>query len=159
MSFNTEEFTKKLQAAFPGKEISTTAPTRFWIMLGPEDLIKAVEVLKDTFGLFHLSTIVGEDRKDYFQANYLLSKNVAVSLSVRLDKATPQVPSIASIIPGALPYERELRDMFGIEVTGLIDTRRAVLPEDWPAGVYPLRKDVKLPRFGEEAPKASQAKA
>ena len=154
MSFNTEEFTKQLQAAFPGKELNVTAPTRFWIAIGPEDLKAGVTTLKDKFGLFHLATIVGEDRGDHFQGNYILSGKPAVALCVRMDKAKPQVPTIASIIPGALPYEREMRDMFGIEITGLTDTRRAVLPEDWPQGVYPLRKDTKLPRAGEEWPEA-----
>jgi Ni,Fe-hydrogenase III component G len=31
--------------------------------------------------------------------------------------------------------------MFGIEITGLRNTERLYLPERWPEGVYPLRKD------------------
>ncbi len=154
MNFDTEEFTKALKGAFPGKDVAVTAPRRFWLNLEPGELHNAVKTLKERFGIFHLSTIAGEDRKDYFQANYFMCGKVAVTLSVRIDRAKPQVPSLGVVIPGAVPYEREMRDMFGIEVTDLTDTRRAVLPEDWPAGVYPLRKDTKLPRAGEEWPEA-----
>jgi Ni,Fe-hydrogenase III component G len=43
-------------------------------------------------------------------------------------------------VPTATLYERELQEMFGfvIEETPVPD--RLVLPDDWPAGVYPLRK-------------------
>jgi len=51
------------------------------------------------------------------------------------------VPSICQLIPSATLYERELQEMFGIQVTGTPDNSRLLLPDDWPDGVYPLRKD------------------
>jgi NADH:ubiquinone oxidoreductase subunit C len=50
------------------------------------------------------------------------------------------VPSICGLIPGAALYERELHEMFGIPVEGIPDSAHFLLPEDWPEGVYPLRK-------------------
>ena len=32
-------------------------------------------------------------------------------------------------------------DLFGLRAQGLPDERRLVLPDDWPADLYPLRKD------------------
>jgi NADH:ubiquinone oxidoreductase subunit C len=52
-----------------------------------------------------------------------------------------EIPSICGLIPSATLYERELIEMFGIRVTNTPDTSRFLLPEDWPDGVYPLRKD------------------
>ncbi len=52
-----------------------------------------------------------------------------------------EVPSICEIIPSATLYERELIEMFGIQVTGTPDTSHFLLPDDWPDGVYPLRKE------------------
>jgi Ni,Fe-hydrogenase III component G len=49
------------------------------------------------------------------------------------------------VLDGALVYERELHDLFGIVPTGHPDLRRQALPEDWPAGVHPLRKDAVIP--------------
>lgn len=53
----------------------------------------------------------------------------------------PSVPSICELIPYATLYERELQEMLGIEVKGTPNPGRFVLPDDWPDGVYPLRKD------------------
>ena len=53
------------------------------------------------------------------------------------------------MIPGAIVYERELKDLFGINPVGHPDLRRQAVPEDWPEGVYPLRKDVKFERNEE----------
>jgi Ni,Fe-hydrogenase III component G len=38
-------------------------------------------------------------------------------------------------------YERELIEMFGITIEGTPNTDKLLLPDDWPAGVYPLRKE------------------
>jgi Ni,Fe-hydrogenase III large subunit/Ni,Fe-hydrogenase III component G len=50
-------------------------------------------------------------------------------------------PSLTPVIPAAAWYEREIRDMFGLEPVGHPDLRPLVLHENWPQGVYPLRKD------------------
>lgn len=54
------------------------------------------------------------------------------------------VPSVCAAVPIATVYERELAEMFGITVAGTPDPSRLFLPEDWPGGVYPLRKDADL---------------
>ncbi len=51
------------------------------------------------------------------------------------------VPSLSRLIPVAGIYERELQEMFGIVVDNIPDGSHFLLPEDWPEGVYPLRKD------------------
>ena len=51
-------------------------------------------------------------------------------------------------------YEREIMDMFGLTPLGHPDLRPLVLYDDWPPGVYPLRKDFdpskKVPRVPNE---------
>ena len=152
MTISVADYPKAIQEAFPGKEIIQTRPTRFWIDLQPEELRDAVTVVKEKLGIFHLSTICGEDMRDHILANYFMGGTVCITLRVHMDHAKPTVPSLADLIPGAIPYERELRDMFGVDPVGNPDPRRATLPEDWPAGVYPLRKDVHPPRAGQSWP-------
>lgn len=53
-------------------------------------------------------------------------------------------PSITSHVYAASPYEREIRDMFGLLPVGNPDTRPLVLHEHWPQGTYPLRKEFNL---------------
>ena len=56
-------------------------------------------------------------------------------------------PSVTPFVPACVWGERELRDMFGLIPEGLPDRRRLVLPDDWPSGLYPLRKDSMDYRF------------
>ena len=50
------------------------------------------------------------------------------------------LPSICAIIPAATLYERELMEMYGIQVVGTPDTSKLLLPDDWPEEVFPMRK-------------------
>jgi len=53
------------------------------------------------------------------------------------------IKTITDIFPPADIYERELEDLLGAKVDGLGDGKRYPLPDDWPKGEYPLRKDWK----------------
>ena len=48
------------------------------------------------------------------------------------------VRSATSVTPAAAWYERELADLFGIEVVGHPDLRPLVLHENWPDGIHPM---------------------
>ncbi len=52
-----------------------------------------------------------------------------------------KIASITDIIPGANWAEREYRDAIGVHPEGHPDPRRLLLADDWPEGVYPLRRD------------------
>lgn len=54
-----------------------------------------------------------------------------------------EYPSLVPIISAAAWYEREIHDLFGIVPLGHPDLRRLVLHENWPDGIYPMRKDFK----------------
>lgn len=52
-----------------------------------------------------------------------------------------EFPSLTPNFPNAAWYEREIHDLFGLVPVGHPDLRRLVLHENWPLGLYPLRKD------------------
>jgi membrane-bound hydrogenase subunit beta len=58
-----------------------------------------------------------------------------------LPKDNLKVQTITDIIPGAIFTERETQEMMGITVEGIPDNRRLFIPEDFPEGVYPWRRD------------------
>ena len=68
-----------------------------------------------------------------------------VSLGVTLPKSDLRIESITDLIPGALISEREIHEMVGVEFIGLKDTRHFFLPENWPEGKYPWRRDETFP--------------
>jgi Ni,Fe-hydrogenase III component G len=99
--------------------------------------------------LGHLSAIVcmdlsgqaGAEAKELEVIYYFCPGDATIALRVRIPRAQAVLPSLCEVVPGAESFERELREMFGIEITGLVTPDRLYLPEDWPEGVYPMRKD------------------
>ncbi len=67
--------------------------------------------------------------------------DAVIALRVRIPRDHASLPSLTEVVPGAESYERELHEMFGIEMVGLTTPDRLYLPDDWPDGVYPMRKD------------------
>lgn len=63
-------------------------------------------------------------------------------LRIHLPAEDPTYPSLVPVLPAVHWDEREALDLFGITALGHPDPRRLVLPDDWPAGLHPLRKDV-----------------
>lgn len=51
-----------------------------------------------------------------------------------------EVISLSDLIFPAALFEREMQDLFGLTITGGVDTRPLVHHECWPKGVHPLRK-------------------
>ena len=75
---------------------------------------------------------------------YVFSLDAAdafVSIEARLDPEHPSFPSVTPRVPAAHWYEREAKDLLGLDPQGHPDPRRLVLHEDWPRGLHPLRKD------------------
>jgi NADH:ubiquinone oxidoreductase subunit C len=68
---------------------------------------------------------------------------VVTTLRVTVPYTDAHVPTICPLVPTATLYEREIQEMFGITVDGTPVPDRFVLPDDWPDGVYPLRKGFK----------------
>jgi Ni,Fe-hydrogenase III component G len=82
--------------------------------------------------------------EDRLEALYqFVSGPVVATLRVSVPYHDTRIPSVCSIIPSATLYERELQEMFGFVIEGTPDTSKLLLPDDWPDGVFPLRKSFK----------------
>lgn len=134
-------------------EITNPAPRRLFVRVEVARLLDFIGWLNQEEGFTHLSTISGVDLGQSFELLYHFANDfTCLTVRTEIPRDNPVLPSICSIIPGAILYERELQDMFGIKVEGLPDPRPLLLPDDWPAGNYPLRKDWKYERPAEVIP-------
>jgi len=123
-------------------EIANPARRRLFLKVAPRDLVSVTTRLRDAYGVVFLSTISGVDGGAVFEIVYHFSTpEHDFNLRTEIPKDDPRIASITPVIPGAILYEREIQDMFGIVVDGIPDGRRLVLPDDWPEGQFPLRKD------------------
>jgi len=123
-------------------EIANPARRRLFLKVAPQDLVAVTTRLRDAFGVVFLSTISGVDKGATFEVVYHFSTpGQDFNLRTEIPKNSPRIASITPVIPGAVLYEREIQDMFGIVVDGIPDGRRLLLTDDWPEGQFPLRKD------------------
>lgn len=149
------ELVQKLKDVLKEKagEIVSPAPRRIFVSISPEDLVEVIRILRNTLGVTHLSTISGLDKQESFEILYHLANSEAsITVRVLVPRNDPHIHSICEVIPGAILYEREIQDMFGIVVDGIPDPRPLLLSDDWPKGQYPLRKDWKFERPPEKIP-------
>jgi Ni,Fe-hydrogenase III component G len=119
-------------------------PNRLDAKLAPGDLLAVVSRLHAAqWG--YLAAITGLDlgpKVGELEVLYHFCSGAAVvTLRVRLPRTAAAVPTIGSVIASAGLLERELSEMLGVEVTGSADADHLFLPDDWPAGVFPLRKE------------------
>lgn len=110
-----------------------------------ENFREVLEYAVKTLGFGGLKMITGLDEVTSFGVIYHLDKGgkALLNLKVHTSHDAPKVKTVTDIFPGVDPYEREIADLLGIKVEGLAAGRRYPLPENWPDGQYPLRKDWK----------------
>ncbi len=140
---------------------SWQAPDQVTLTVDLNSLPEIVETTYYRLGGW-LSTVVGSDERainGHFAVYYVLSVEGSPDDSVQPSEKAyvvirslipphqPEFPAVSPRVPAAVWYEREVRDMFGIQPIGLQDQRRLVLPDDWPADLHPLRKDAMDYRF------------
>jgi NADH-quinone oxidoreductase subunit C/D len=83
----------------------------------------------------------GQPKSDFTVFYHLLSieRNSDVRLKVALGADDLHIPTATGVYPNANWYEREIWDMFGINVDGHPNLWRILLPRTWKG--HPLRKD------------------
>ncbi|MBN2086503.1 MAG: NADH-quinone oxidoreductase subunit C [Anaerolineales bacterium] len=146
----TESLLAQGLSLIEGKFVSQTAPepNRIDLMLEPAQLLECTKALSAArWG--YLSAITGLDHgaeSGKLEALYhFCNKAAVITLRVTMPRDNPVVPSVCAIIPSATLFERELMEMFGVVCEGTPDPQRLFLPDEWPDGTYPLRKDYIVP--------------
>jgi len=102
-------------------------------------------LFKDLALRFVIAT--GIDSDDCFEILYHFSNDetgcVVTVKALIHDRENPAIESITPFLPGAEWIEREIHDILGIDFKNHPNLKRLILADDWPEGVYPLRKEVK----------------
>ncbi len=73
-------------------------------------------------------------------ANYLShERNRRIRVITQVPASDAEIPSLTGAFPGVNFAEREVYDLYGIELTDHPDLTRILMPDDWVG--HPLRKD------------------
>lgn len=118
------------------------------LVVRAEAAAEVLRVLKDEHGFSFLADLTAYDdwpAEPRFQVVYQV-RNLLGPAQLRVKCAlageAPTLASVTGLFPGANWPERELFDMFGIQVAGHPDLRRILMPADWQG--HPLRRDYPL---------------
>lgn len=128
-----------------GRSLPANVPQEHRLEVEPVNLANACAAVGALPGA-RLATMVGLDersRSGSFRLIYTFAMPAAawVSVETAIDPADPVFASTTIAVPAANWYEREVRDLFGLQPAGHPNPNRLVLHENWPDGVFPLRKD------------------
>lgn len=144
-----EEIVKRVREALEGKVLEERVhnPRRIYLDIAPENAPPAVLTIVKDLGV-RFDIVTGADTPEGFELLYHLSHDPSgIIFTVRTlieDRENPEIDSLGNDLPAARWIEREIWEMLGVKFRNHPNLVRLLLPEEWPEGVYPLRRDFKL---------------
>ncbi len=132
-------------------EIKT--PMRIKIV-ADKDLVSSILLyLKNQMGFIHLNHMSCVDwiEDNKFELVYIVwhpEQKQTVLVHTFIDRNNPVMENIDTIWDQANTYEREMREMYGIEFPGLIGAKEFIL-EDWQE-MPPMRRDFDTKKYAQE---------
>ena len=118
-------------------------PQRIYVDVPPENTLAANRIVYEDLG-GRLATASGVDERDRIEMLYhycMDGDGVVVTIRTWALKPEVRLDSVAQFLPAAGWIEREVQDLLGVTFVGHPDPRRLILADEWPEGVYPLRRD------------------
>jgi Ni,Fe-hydrogenase III large subunit/Ni,Fe-hydrogenase III component G len=113
------------------------------VELASNELVAAAGLLFDNG--YRLALVSASHDGDLIRVVYLFvvgPPDQRLELHVRLDADNPRIASLAHLSFPAGRFEREMRDLFGVELMGHPQPRPLVLHQHWPPDWHPMRADV-----------------
>lgn len=148
------ELYENLKQLFPLGELTEQRQDLAFITVAQEQLRPLLLHLRDREGFTHLVLLTAVDwiEDGLFQLTYLLNDRAGVrdiGLRVMLPRDTATMDSIHDIWPTAATYQRELREMFGIDFPDSPGVNEDFILEGW-NDIPPYRRDFDTLKYSEE---------
>lgn len=143
-----EKFDSILTATNGGKvqNARINNANELYFEIAKENIIEIAYYIYEVLN-YPLVTIVATDERKTgknYQIRYVFSddkKDNFIVIQTAISEKDQTFLSITPHIHEASWYEREIKDMFGLTPVNHPNPKRIVMHENWPADVYPLRKD------------------
>jgi len=146
MSMTWKEIKNTIEKKFDGKILKwfEHQENRIYVDIDPKDIVTFARFLfEELDSRFIIASGVDTPRGgieilyhfDFFQLPQVFS------LRVFLKKPKLEIESLAPFIKGTEWIERELNELLGISFKNHPDMKHLLLPDDWPEGNFPLRRD------------------
>lgn len=142
-----EEIKEKLLVTFGylADRVTIQRSRRIFVTVDMGKFAEVFDFAVKKLGFSVLCTITGLDEGERLAFIYHLDDGSGVMLNLKtsIPKEQSVIKTVTEYFPSADAYERELVDLLGAKVEGLLPGYRYPLADDWPSGEYPLRKDWK----------------
>lgn len=143
------QFVAEMQTKFGGavRSVEKAVAGTFYVTVDREAIVPVSRWLQDELGARFIIS-AGADRRPTqgcFTVTHIFSRDKEkqfICLRADVPENGAEIASITPAVPAANWAEREFQDLVGVRANGHPDPRRLILADDWPEGVYPLRKDV-----------------
>ena len=125
------------------KETKLETPRRLYVRIDASDVVAASRAMFERLGA-RFATATGVDGRDAIEVLYhwcLDGAGIVATIRTEAPKPDVTLDSITGVLPAALWIEREMHELLGVEFRGHPKLEPLLLADDWPAGVYPLRRD------------------
>ena len=142
---NRQELLQALRERFSDEILGVfeNSSKRVYIQIQSDAIVRLAQYLfKEIRARFIIAS--GVDGRNQMEILYHFTVeeiDLVISLRVTLPKTKLEIASLTSVFTAAHWIEREIHELLGINFVGHPKLKRLLLPEDWPEGVYPLRKD------------------
>lgn len=147
----------RLKMRFPVEELTAQRPNLAFVSVPADALFAVLQHLRDHEGYSHLVLLTAVDwlEENQFQLTYLLcnrAQNRDIGVRVRIDRPAIGLATMHSIHPlwaTAATYQRELREMFGIDFPGSPRVDEDFILEGW-IDIPPYRRDFDTLEFSKQ---------
>ncbi len=142
---DTEKIKHTLESkfAFLKDQVRVQRERRLWLEVPQDKFFDVFDFAVTKEGFNILGAITGLDEGADLGLLYHLSTadGKVMNLKTKIVKDQGKMKSISGYFPGGAIYEREIIDLLGAEFEGLPAGLSYPLPDGWPKGQHPLRKD------------------
>lgn len=144
----------QLQSRFQLGECARQRDNLVFVTVAREQLRPLLTHLRDLEGFTHLVLLTAVDwiEDETFQLTYLLNDRTAgrdIGVRLMLPRENASMDSIHDLWPTAATYQRELREMFGIEFPDSPRVNEDFILEGW-TDIPPYRRDFDTLQYARE---------
>ncbi|QEP44657.1 NADH-quinone oxidoreductase subunit C [Ectothiorhodospiraceae bacterium BW-2] len=149
-----QQLLKQLSQHYRVSQLTQQRLDLAFVSAEPDQLRSLLTYLRDQCGFTHLVLLTAVDwlEQGQFQLTYLLNNRAeAKDLGIRvlLDRNQPLMESIHTLWPTAATYQRELKEMFGIDFPGSPRLDEEFILEGW-NDIPPYRRDFDTLKYAAE---------
>ena len=152
---NNHPVAEKITEKYPelAENIKVQREKRIWLKVPYAQFRGFLEFAAKDLQVDIFCMLTGLDDKENYSFIYHMAHLDGLMLNIETSipkNGDLSIKTVTDIYPAADLQEREIYDLLGVKVEGLKDGKRYPLPDDWPEGEYPLRKDWTVDRLDKK---------